>query len=139
AEDIVAAPQGHGQRVLVVEDDPSVRLLIRDVLEEVGYSAIEAGDGAAALPILASDTAIDLMISDVGLPGINGRQLAETARAHRPDLPILFVTGYAENAAIRADFLGTNMAMITKPFSLDDLGRKISEILSPDTIKSRAG
>ena len=139
AKDIVAAPQGHGQRVLVVEDDPSVRLLIRDVLEEVGYGAIEAGDGAAALPILASDTAIDLMISDVGLPGINGRQLAETARAHRPDLPILFVTGYAENAAIRGDFLGTNMAMITKPFSLDDLGRKISEILSHETIENRAG
>ena len=61
------------------------------------------------------------MISDVGLPGMNGRQLAEIARQHRPDLPILFVTGYAENAAIRAGFLGTNMAMITKPFALDTL------------------
>ena len=127
-----AAPQGHGQRVLVVEDDPSVLLLIRDVLEEVGYSAIEASDGASALPILASDVAIDLMISDVGLPGINGRQLADSARLHRPDLPILFVTGYAENAAIRSGFLGTNMAMITKPFSLDDLGQKIGEILSAE-------
>ena len=123
------APQGDGQRVLVVEDDPSVRLLIRDVLEEVGYSAIEASDGAAAVPILASDMSIDLMISDVGLPGMNGRQLADTARAHRPELPILFVTGYAENAAIRSGFLGTNMTMITKPFSLDDLGQKIGEIL----------
>ena len=124
------APQGEGQRVLVVEDDPSVRLLIRDVLEEVGYTAIEASDGSSAVPILASGTAIDLMISDVGLPGMNGRQLAETARAHRPDLPILFVTGYAENAAIRSGFLGTNMSMITKPFSLDDLGQKIDEILA---------
>ncbi len=126
---VVSAPQGTGQRVLVVEDDPSVRLLIRDVLEEVGYSAIEASDGAAAVPILESDLAIDLMISDVGLPGMNGRQLADTARSHRPDLPILFVTGYAENAAIRSGFLGTNMTMITKPFSLEDLGQKIGEIL----------
>jgi len=108
-----------------------VRLLIRDVLEEVGYSAIEASDGASAVPFLASDMPIDLMISDVGLPGMNGRQLADTARAHRPDLPILFVTGYAENAAIRSGFLGTNMSMITKPFSLDDLGQKIGEILNP--------
>ena len=129
SEEAVTAPQGEGQSVLVVEDDPSVRLLIRDVLEEVGYSAIEASDGSAAVPILASDIAIDLMISDVGLPGMNGRQLADTARTHRPDLPILFVTGYAENAAIRSGFLGANMAMITKPFSLDDLGQKIGEIL----------
>ena len=129
-DEAVAAPQGHGQRVLVVEDDPAVRLLIRDVLEEVGYSAIEAGDGSAAVPILASDEEIDLMISDVGLPGMNGRQLADTARSYRPDLPILFVTGYAENAAIRAGFLGTNMTMITKPFSLDNLGQKVSEILA---------
>ncbi len=125
-----SAPQGDGQHVLVVEDDPSVRLLIRDVLEEVGYAAIEASDGPEAIPILASDMPIDLMISDVGLPGMNGRQLADTARLHRPDLPILFVTGYAENAAIRSGFLGTNMAMITKPFSLDDLGQKIDEILA---------
>ncbi|WP_052730161.1 hybrid sensor histidine kinase/response regulator [Sphingomonas sp. SRS2] len=124
-----AVPEGDGQCVLVVEDDPSVRLLIRDVLEEVGYAAIEASDGASALPILASDRTIDLMISDVGLPGMNGRQLADTARISRPGLPILFVTGYAENAAIRADFLGENMSMITKPFSLDDLGQKIGEIL----------
>ncbi|ATE63045.1 ATP-binding protein [Rhizorhabdus dicambivorans] len=133
-QEMPRAPQGAGQQVLVVEDDPSVRLLIRDVLEEVGYAAIEARDGQEAVPILESDIAIDLMISDVGLPGMNGRQLADTARLHRPDLPILFVTGYAENAAIRSGFLGANMGMITKPFSLDDLGRKIDEILAPDRI-----
>ena len=132
-----AVPEGDGQCVLVVEDDPSVRLLIRDVLEEVGYAAIEASDGASAMPILASDRAIDLMISDVGLPGMNGRQLADTARSHRPGLPILFVTGYAENAAIRADFLGENMSMITKPFSLDELGEKISEILEGEHVSGR--
>ncbi|WP_235538758.1 PAS domain-containing hybrid sensor histidine kinase/response regulator [Sphingomonas sp. Root710] len=131
---IRALPQGNGQCVLVVEDDPSVRLLIRDVLEEVGYAAIEASDAAEALPILASGRTIDLMISDVGLPGMNGRQLADAARSHRPSLPILFVTGYAEKAAIRADFLGENMSMITKPFSLDDLGEKIGEILAGATL-----
>jgi CheY-like chemotaxis protein len=69
------------------------------------------------------------MISDVGLPGMNGRELAEIARTHRPELPILFITGYAENAAIRAGFLGTNMSMLTKPFRLDDLAAKISEMM----------
>jgi CheY-like chemotaxis protein len=69
------------------------------------------------------------MISDVGLPGMNGRELAETARAHRPDMPILFITGYAENAAIRAGFLSSNMAMVTKPFSLDELAAKVSQMI----------
>ncbi|MES2498755.1 MAG: PAS domain-containing protein [Pseudomonadota bacterium] len=130
------APPGGGQHVLVVEDDPSVRLLIREVLEEIGYSAVEAADGLSAIPVLESDRRIDLMISDVGLPGMNGRQLAEKARACRPDLPILFVTGYAENAAIRSEFLGTNMTMITKPFSLDDLAQKVGEVLMGETVVS---
>lgn len=127
-----AAPivtEGQGQTVLIVEDDASVRLLIRDVLQELGYSPIEAGDAAEAIPILQSPQLIDLMVSDVGLPGMNGRQLAEVARQHRPALPILFVTGYAENAAIRAGFLGTNMSMITKPFTLDALAAKIDEMM----------
>ena len=122
-------PEGRGQTVLLVEDDPSVRLLVREVLEELSYTTIEAQAADGAIPILASDSAIHLMISDVGLPGMNGRQLAEIARQHRPDLPVLFITGYAENAAIRAGFLGTNMAMITKPFALDALASKISEML----------
>ncbi|WP_267388305.1 ATP-binding protein [Sphingomonas sp. GC_Shp_3] len=121
--------EGTGQTVLIVEDDPSVRILVREVLNELSYRAIEAEDANAAIPILASDQAIDLMVSDVGLPGMNGRQLAEVARQHRPDLPILFVTGYAENAANRAGFLGTNMTMITKPFALANLARRISELM----------
>jgi signal transduction histidine kinase len=121
--------EGRGETVLVVEDDPSVRLLVREVLAELNYSAIEAGDATAAIPILSSDAPIDLMVSDVGLPGLSGRQLAEIAREHRPALPILFVTGYAENAAIRAGFLGTNMGMITKPFAIDVLAAKIDEMI----------
>ena len=123
-------PQGAGEPVLVVEDDASVRLLIKDVLEELSYQPVEAAEAEAALTILRSEVPIRLMVSDVGLPGMNGRQLAEAARQHRPDLPILFVTGYAENAAIRAGFLGTNMAMITKPFALEALAAKISEMLA---------
>ncbi len=123
------AADGEGQTVLLVEDDPSVRLLVREVLEELSYVAIEAEEATAAITILSSDQPIDLMVSDVGLPGMNGRQLAEVAREHRPDLPILFVTGYAENAAIRAGFLGTNMAMISKPFAIEELSAKIREML----------
>jgi CheY-like chemotaxis protein len=122
---------GEGESVLLVEDDASVRMLIRDVLQELGYFPIEAAEPEAALPILASDQRIDLMISDVGLPGMNGRQLAEVARKHRPQLPILFITGYAENAAIRAGFLGSNMAMIMKPFAMDKLAAKIAEMTHP--------
>ena len=125
-----AIPVGSGQVVLLVEDDPSVRLLVRDVLEELSYTAIEAKEADGAIPILASGQRIDLMVSDVGLPGMNGRQLAEIARQHRPDLPVLFITGYAENAAIRAGFLGTNMAMITKPFAMDALAGKIAAMLA---------
>ena len=115
--------------MLLVEDDPAVRMLVREVLEELGYRAVEFADPLAALPYLASAEPIDLMISDVGLPGMNGRELAETARAHRPDLPILFITGYAENAAIRSGFLGANMDMVTKPCSLVDLAAKVAEMV----------
>lgn len=124
-------PDGEGQKVLFVEDDPNVRLLVREVLGELGFDAIEAADPETALRVLSTEAAISLMITDVGLPGMNGRQLAEIARSGRPDLPILFVTGYAENAAMRAEFLGANMAMITKPFSMDVLSRRIQEALSP--------
>jgi PAS domain S-box-containing protein len=132
--DHVRAVQGAGQTVLLVEDDDSVRLLVSEVIEELGYTAIEAAEPNQAVPILASGRSIDLMISDVGLPGMNGRQLAEIARQNRPELPILFITGYAENAAIRSDFLGTRMAMIAKPFNIEVLAAKIGEM-----IPSRAG
>lgn len=125
-----AAQQGRGEMVLLVEDDVSVRLLVREVLQELGYAALEAGDADAALPIIRSDQRIDLLVSDVGLPGMNGRQLAELARAQRPELPILFVTGYAENAAIRAGFLGTGMDMIAKPFAIEALSARIAEMMA---------
>jgi len=121
---------GDGQTVLLVEDDASVRLLIREVLAELGYAPIEVREPVAAVPILASAQAIDLLISDVGLPGMSGRELAELARMHRPHLPILLITGYAENAAIRGAYLGANMSMITKPFDLKVLAAKINELIN---------
>jgi CheY-like chemotaxis protein len=123
------APQGKGETVLVVEDDATVRLLVVEVLEELGYRYVEAADAREAIPILQSAQRIDLMISDVGLPGMNGRQLAEMARGVRPALRVLFVTGYAENATMRSGFLAPGMDMMTKPFALDALGTKIRAML----------
>lgn len=89
----------HGQTVLVVDDEATVRMLVAEVLEDLGYTAIEAADGAAGLKVLRSDARLDLLVTDVGLPGgMNGRQLADAARMARSDLKVLFITGYAENA-----------------------------------------
>jgi signal transduction histidine kinase/ActR/RegA family two-component response regulator len=125
-----AAPHGDGQTVLVVEDDPSVRILVLEVLSELGYRSIEAPDARVAIPILQSAQPIDLLISDVGLPGMNGRQLADIAREARPGLRVLFVTGYAENATERAGFLAEGMDMMTKPFALEKLALKIADIMA---------
>ncbi|MEH3147401.1 MAG: response regulator [Methylobacterium frigidaeris] len=118
-------PSGRGETVLVVEDEPVVRGVILDVLDELGYRTLEAPDGSAGLRVLASDARIDLLVTDVGLPGINGRQLADRAREHRPGLKVLFITGYAEAAAVATGFLKPGMHMITKPFAVDALARKI--------------
>ena len=123
-------PQGDGETVLVVEDDPSVRMLVLEVLGELGYAALEASDAKSALPILRSQTRIDLMVSDVGLPGVDGRQLAELARVHRPGLKVLFVTGYAQHAEERSSFLGVGMDMVAKPFALDVLATKIRDMVA---------
>ncbi|MEJ1976015.1 MAG: response regulator [Acetobacteraceae bacterium] len=94
--------------------------------------SVEAADGQAAVPILTSNVRLDLMITDVGLPGLNGRQLAEIARQNRPDLKILLVTGYAEHATERAEFLAPGMEMVTKPFALEALARKIREMIESE-------
>jgi PAS domain S-box-containing protein len=123
-------PQGEGETVLLVEDEPSVRMLLAEVLRELGYASIEAPDAEKALPILASNARLDLLITDVGLPGLSGRKLADIAREHRPGLKVLFVTGYAEHAAKRADFLAPGMEMVTKPFSLEGVAVTIREMIS---------
>ncbi|WP_430539942.1 ATP-binding protein [Pseudomonas arsenicoxydans] len=129
--DIQQAPYAQdGETVLIVEDDPAVRVLVCAVLSELGYAFVEAGDADSAVPILDSAQRIDLLISDVGLPGMNGRQLAEIGRQYRPDLKVLFITGYAEHAAVRGGFLDPGMQMITKPFTFDLLTAKVREMIS---------
>lgn len=123
-------PSATGETVMVVEDDPAVRMLVLDLLRELGYQAFEAEDAKSALPLLESDLRVDLLVTDVGLPGMNGRQLAEIARQHRPGLKILFMTGYAQKAAERQGFLEDGMDMVAKPFAIELLANKIRTMIS---------
>jgi PAS domain S-box-containing protein len=132
AEPVTASPElpaACGETVLVVEDDALVRMLILSVLTELGYAGLEAADGSAGLAILESAARIDLLITDLGLPGLNGRQLADRARQLRPALRVLFVTGYAHEMAMSQDALESGMALINKPFALGALAGTIHAIL----------
>ena len=121
---------GQGEVVLVIDDESTVRMLISDVLGEAGYHAIEAADGPSGMKVLQSGARIDLLITDVGLPGgMNGRQVADAARVFRPDLKVLFITGYAENAVVGNGHLDPGMQIITKPFAIEALGNKIREMI----------
>ncbi|VVP82969.1 Sensor histidine kinase RcsC [Pseudomonas fluorescens] len=124
-----APPAIAGETVVLVEDDPAVRMLVLNLLKELGYQAHEAEDARTALPLLESGLRIDLLVTDVGLPGMNGRQLAEIARQHRPQLKVLFMTGYAQMAAERQGFLEEGMDMVAKPFSMDLLANKIRTMI----------
>ena len=104
-------------------------MLIQEVLADLGYSAQEAVDGPSGLKILESKQRIDLLVGDVGLPGLNGSQLADHARLIRPNLKVLFITGYAEQAAIASGFLALGMEMVTKPFTIEVLAVRIREII----------
>jgi len=116
--------------VLVVDDEPTVRMLIAEVLSENAYHILEAADGASALRILDSNQRIDLMVTDVGLPGgMNGRQLADAARQRRNGLKVLFITGYAENAAVGNGYLEHGMDVLAKPFAMSTFANKIREML----------
>jgi CheY-like chemotaxis protein len=118
------------ETVLVVEDEDTVRMLVLDVLDELGYAAHEAIDAVNALRFLESDTRVDLLITDVGLPGMNGRQLADRARELRSGLKTLFITGYAHNAAVGNGLLEPGMEVLTKPFAVDHLASRIREMVS---------
>jgi CheY-like chemotaxis protein len=116
---------------MVVDDEPAVRMLVTDVLGELGYNAIEASNGPEGLAILESLMQVDLLITDVGLPkGMNGRQLADAARITRPDLKVLFITGYAENAVVGNGQLDRGMHVMTKPFAMDDLADRIRTLIA---------
>ena len=129
--ELSTAPRaGAGETVLVVDDEPTVRMLVAEVLEELGYSALEAADGLAGLKLLQSGVRVDLLVTDVGLPGgMNGRQMADAARLTRPDLKVLFITGYAENAVVGNGHLDPGMHVMTKPFAMDALALRIRDLI----------
>jgi PAS domain S-box-containing protein len=129
-EALQVADAGEGETVLVIDDEPTIRMLMIEVLEETGYVAVEASDGPSGLKILQSDARIDLLITDVGLPGgMNGRQVADAARATRADLKVLFVTGFAENAVIGNGHLEAGMQVIAKPFTMAALASKVRQMI----------
>ena len=130
--ELVAAPRARaGETVLVVDDEPTVRMLVTEVLADLGYTAIEAADGPAGLKVLRSDARIDLLVTDVGLPGgMNGRQVADAGRAVRPGLKVLFITGYAENAVVGNGHLDPGMHVMTKPFAMETLASRIKELIA---------
>ena len=119
-----------GESVLIVDDEPSVRAVVVEVMKELGYRTTEAGDGVAALTALGSAGRVDLLITDVGLPGgMNGRQLADAARVARPELKVMFITGYAENAVFGHGHLENGMEMLSKPFDVDALARRSKALI----------
>ncbi len=115
--------------VLVVEDDHVVRRLILEVLAELGYRALEAADGATGLKILLSDVHVDLLVTDIGLPELNGRQLADRARMRRPKLKVLFITGYADHAETGIGNLEAGMQMMVKPFQMEALAQRVQQMI----------
>jgi len=123
-------PAGEGEVVLVIDDEPTIRMLIAEVLSDAGYVVMEAAEGPAGLRIIESSARIDLLITDVGLPaGMNGRQVADAARVRRPDLKVLFITGYAENAVVSGGRLEKGMYVLSKPFQMELLASRIQEII----------
>jgi len=120
-----------GETVLVVDDEPVIRMLVVEVLEELGYAAIEAADGRSGLRQIELGGRIDLLVTDVGLPhGMNGRQLADAARTRRPGLKVLFITGFAESVAVGNGTMEPGMDVMTKPFAMDALGAKIRTMIN---------
>ncbi len=120
---------GNGEHILVVEDMLAVRLFVTEVLVDNGYRCTQADDVQHAVALLQSDPSIDLLLTDVGLPHMSGRDLADVARRHRAELPVLFMTGYAESAVSRQDFLGERMDMVIKPFQISDLVHKVRRMI----------
>jgi signal transduction histidine kinase len=119
------------EQVLVIDDEPTVRMLVTEVLEDLGYTTLQAADGAGGLAILQSDRRIDLLVTDVGLPGgINGRQVADAGRSLRPGLKVLFITGYVQDAKAWEDQLESGMHLLTKPFAMAALAGRIEHLLS---------
>lgn len=121
AAELAAPPRGQAERILLVDDTDAVRMMVGEMLSEAGYQVTLAADARQALRHLRQNPGFDLLLSDVGLPGMDGRELADASREINPVLPVLFITGYTERAAVRETFLGTGMSLLPKPFSLLEL------------------
>lgn len=119
-----------GKRVVLVEDEPVIRELILELLADLGLHVLSAGNGTQGLELLQGGAVVDLLITDIGLPGLNGRELADRAMAERPGLNVLFITGYAESTALAGGVLGEGMSRLAKPFSVSDLKAMIVGMLS---------
>ena len=131
---------GRGKVVLVVDDEASVRMFVREILIELGYDVLEAENGIDALKVLQGPDTIDLLVTDVGLPGgMNGRQIADAARSIRPVLPILFITGYAENAVLSHGHLDPGMHVVTKPFEFNAFVSRVERLLEMPPSREVAG
>jgi PAS domain S-box-containing protein len=130
AEEGAMQTSGRGQKILVVDDEPIIRMLVMEALESAYFKGVEAGDGASALKILQSEPDVELLITDVGLPGgINGRQLADAGRVTCPNLKVLFITGYAEKSVMGDGDLEMGMQILTKPFPIETLTHKLRDML----------
>jgi PAS domain S-box-containing protein len=129
--DPAATPRAEtGETILIVDDEATIRMLAVEMLQGLGYATIEAPDGAAGLVLLQSGARVDLLVTDVGLPGgMNGRQLADAARVSRPALRVLFITGYAEHAVLSHGHLAPGMHVMTKPFAMEALATRIRALL----------
>jgi len=127
---IVAAPVAGGHEcVLVVEDDDDVRAYVAETLSSLGYSALQAGDGEAALRLLREHPEVRLLLTDVVMPGMNGRQLAEAAQAAAPRLKVLYMTGYSRNAIVHQGRLDPGVDLIQKPVAAERLGAMVRKLL----------
>lgn len=116
-------------RVLLVEDDPAIREMTKDILSDEGFEVLPTADAETALHCLKTEGPFDLLLSDVGLPGMDGRDLAQIANTLHPTMPILLVTGYAGTAGARPDFLCGDMKLLRKPFTLKQLLGTVHELI----------
>lgn len=122
---------GHGERLLLVEDEPQIRQLVAEILTSLGYAPVTAEDGPTAMALLGEGLQVGALVTDIGLPGgMDGRQLADFVRQMRPGLPVLFITGYAADAAQRPDFIAEGMDLLVKPFSTDALAARLHALLA---------
>jgi CheY-like chemotaxis protein len=125
--------------ILIVEDEPFVQMLLADFLSELGYGVLSASDAQSALALLEAERDISLLLTDVGLPGVNGRALAEMARQRRPSLPVIFATGYGDSHEAFKEKLGPGMAVVAKPFEMARLAEAVRDLLPQNDSAPRSG